>query len=1065
MELLKGMVYITSSGAQYTGSTISQNEFFIDAYSGDYTSILTRRYIHYNGFGDNFDMGLRINCNFFHHNHLNTPAYNLYGFMLEPEVPPIGPKKEIVKEFYGNIIDDAGSSWLNPQVPFSNDINYFHSNQVLGGNFAVNAALNPNFPNFTTPSTASFCCANEDANTNVSKIYLENPQATNLPYNTYNNTTFYIKGPFDIDQDMTFNNCIFYFTSNGSMNLQGASILDLNACTLQASCDYWLGIIADDPQQKVILQNDSYIKKAGIGLHASNGAVVDVTNSHFEDNINFGIQFENITGNYLGIINNNTFSHTNLPPANYLPPYFKVGIGVENVSHLNIGDFGDANSGNIFNDLHTGILVSHNVNTSCEIGIYNNRFSNIVDNSFGGGNIHSQKINTCYYNDRGAAIIAKFNGVPNVATRLIDVRNTAVANANLKFENCDKGIVSIAFPVKAQNIYMDYCLMGMMNTSTTANVYDVQDNTINNTFIGMQFVGDNANSIAKHNIITHDPSLTWLPTSWPPAMGQQYVWPIGIDLKYTTNLNTNSFLIEDNTITIGDFGGRGIALYNTSATVKARINTITLNNNDVSPIVCAGASDLNGISVENGKGTKIIKNNIYGNINGGLLAQAREDMAGILLNYTKDHELQCNLMSKTRFGVMAWNDCSTDKLNVKGNTVDESVLGWAFRHLVNEGSFGQVGDAGNENNNTFTGPQPSAKVFKFCDNVNNNEVIYTTLVTQGESQSIDFNNQAGLCNYPIIPNPGATPFTACANLIVANNTNTISLDEALAIANNTKVYAEFPELGHWYDSKWLYNYLNKNEDFKNSHADLISFYNTMSNNAIAQEQVAEHWMLELIEAYTQGNAAILQGLQDGTYTANNNIDDTELQDANEAMINLIYLKILRYGIDSVTQADSTFIVELAPQCPYVGGSAVFKARTLNAYYHPGNMFDDMKLCNQVGVFKQGGNNSVNDKSKLTKENEYMQALIHIKQKVSGLNEEIIYYPNPSTNFVYVQFTAESDGVFTLHNSMGEKLFSKKLSREVTKHRIDLENLASGMYHFEIEYANKVKSIGKITIVN
>ncbi len=49
--------------------------------------------------------------------------------------------------------------------------------------------------------------------------------------------------------------------------------------------------------------------------------------------------------------------------------------------------------------------------------------------------------------------------------------------------------------------------------------------------------------------------------------------------------------------------------------------------------------------------------------------------------------------------------------------------------------------------------------------------------------------------------------------------------------------------------------------------------------------------------------------------------------------------------------------------------------------------------------------------------------------------------------------------------MGEKLFSKKLSREVTKHRIDLENLASGMYHFEIEYANKVKSIGKITIVN
>ncbi len=105
--------------------------------------------------------------------------------------------------------------------------------------------------------------------------------------------------------------------------------------------------------------------------------------------------------------------------------------------------------------------------------------------------------------------------------------------------------------------------------------------------------------------------------------------------------------------------------------------------------------------------TKIIKNKKE---HKWRLWKAREDMAGC---NTKDHELQCNLMSKTRFGVMAWNDCSTDKLNVKGNTVDESVLGWAFRHLVNEGSFGQVGDAGNENNNTFTGPQPSVKCLSF----------------------------------------------------------------------------------------------------------------------------------------------------------------------------------------------------------------------------------------------------------------------------------------------------------------------------------------------------------------
>jgi hypothetical protein len=279
------------------------------------------------------------------------------------------------------------------------------------------------------------------------------------------------------------------------------------------------------------------------------------------------------------------------------------------------------------------------------------------------------------------------------------------------------------------------------------------------------------------------------------------------------------------------------------------------------------------------------------------------------------------------------------------------------------------------------------------------------------------------------------------------------------------VYAEFPELGHWYDSKWLYDYLNENEDFKNSHADLISFYNTMSNNAIAQEQVAEHWMLELIEAYTQGNAALLQGLQDGTYTANNNIDDTELQDANEAMINHIYLKILRYGIDSVTQADSTFIVELAPQCPYLGGSAVFKARTLNAYYHPGNMFDDMKLCNQVGVFKQGGNgndsNNEDNKSKLTKENEYLKGLNRVVAEIQMLDEELLIYPNPTESILHISYYMTSDSEFEILDAVGNLVKRIKLPKEIRLKKIDISDLCAGVYMYkQVSKEGNVK-VGKI----
>ncbi|MBK7587730.1 MAG: hypothetical protein IPI22_05040 [Bacteroidetes bacterium] len=53
------------AGTKYIGTAITLNEFFIDVTSGTATKDLQRRFIHFNGDGDSFDMGLRINCNFF----------------------------------------------------------------------------------------------------------------------------------------------------------------------------------------------------------------------------------------------------------------------------------------------------------------------------------------------------------------------------------------------------------------------------------------------------------------------------------------------------------------------------------------------------------------------------------------------------------------------------------------------------------------------------------------------------------------------------------------------------------------------------------------------------------------------------------------------------------------------------------------------------------------------------------------------------------------------------------------------------------------------------------------
>ncbi len=150
-------------------------------------------------------------------------------------------------------------------------------------------------------------------------------------------------------------------------------------------------------------------------------------------------------------------------------------------------------------------------------------------------------------------------------------------------------------------------------------------------------------------------------------------------------------------------------------------------------------------------------------------------------------------------------------------------------------------------------------------------------------------------------------------------------------------------------------------------------------------------------------------------------------------------------------------------CPYVGGSAVFKARTLNAYYHPGNMFDDMKLCNQVGVFKQGGNNSGNDKSKLTKENEYLQNMKPINKIDIGKLKRFSIFPNPvsSTITIAYQLLEKEKGKVIIYDILGREQFRIELCSENNMVSSNLSNLPLGLYTYKYLINNIQVETGKL----
>jgi hypothetical protein len=69
--------------------------------------------------------------------------------------------------------------------------------------------------------------------------------------------------------------------------------------------------------------------------------------------------------------------------------------------------------------------------------------------------------------------------------------------------------------------------------------------------------------------------------------------------------------------------------------------------------------------------------------------------------------------------------------------------------------------------------------------------------------------------------------------------------------------------------------------------------------------------------------------------------------------------LLQHLINPALPAEQlTMLEEMAQACPYDKGNAVYKARALMQDIAPGSFYDDLALCNAVGIYKTsaGGRN-------------------------------------------------------------------------------------------------------------
>jgi hypothetical protein len=294
--------------------------------------------------------------------------------------------------------------------------------------------------------------------------------------------------------------------------------------------------------------------------------------------------------------------------------------------------------------------------------------------------------------------------------------------------------------------------------------------------------------------------------------------------------------------------------------------------------------------------------------------------------------------------------------------------------------------------------------------------------------------------------------------------NHINLDEALAIIMNTKEYAEFEEMAHWMDVRSLYDYLSEHKGFRNSNINLQNFYSYLQNNVINDLQTTDDLIAQFMKETSNNNELLQAQLLQNAENKNNGIISTETQNLNERHINTIYFKLYRNGIDALNEDDKSELETLAKQCPMVGGTAVYKARSLWAMFEPTMLYDDIKLCNAIGLNKNnsGGTND----GLFTQENNYLQNLQaqQTKEK-STINNIFSVYPNPTTSALTIdyQLLSNQQGEFVIYDVLGRLRIKTSLINKNTHSNINTSTLELGIYTYKFIINKQQQEAGKLII--
>jgi hypothetical protein len=915
-----------------------------------------------------------------------------------------------------------------------------------------------------------FCCIPNVPSSALT--YLNN--ATIGTGSSYTNMQYFINGQYVINHNATFSNCIFYFTAGSSISIKNGAQVQWDSCTMQAGCGAtWAGIYTTDTACQVLLSN-SYVYDSDSGIVIHN-AKLAANNNYFGNN-GIGMQLRYCQGANIAIHGNTFEGNLSLAAPHATTVYEQSGIKAAFGKALLIG--GTASSGsstpdNVFMHLPNGIWVNDvqllapppggaipkcPAYTSYSTSIQYNRFAHITGgpDCFAplppGQNIYTTARGNAIYVQGSASINHHVTVVGNLSNAASSIQN---------FSNCKVLVSSSSANVDVLRNNAQNATIGIALGNCDGGVYHIDSNSIGNVKVGITKSGNDGYYGVTNNTITLDAAPQGL-------MQPNYAY--GIRGSYATASNFGTTTISGNSISIPfeDYA-IGISLENSDtdpfwAPVPDKVYSNTITFSAANPALPSNSNTWcaqMGVYLGNCKNVIVHSDSILAN--GSATALSNNRIAGIYLHASKAYELRCNYIDNTTYGIAAIGDNKTgDSLAITNNFIKTSTAGLLLRQLAVAGSVGDIGylnfTASVDNDNRFTDRLSSnRRVLRIGDTCGSFTDKIVTDSSKINANNPNHNVSITFANAPnnnckiTVQNPFGTavPYCTTPNFIVGSKP-ILSTGHAEDILEDRVQYFEHNSGATWLDRYLLMQYLHREPAMRQTAPMLDSFYLASIESSMGMLTKVDVLLATLTDQYYASNGTRWDSLHTAITTYNNAIpaDDYIVNTAKQ--INATYLAVLKQGTAQLASSSYTQIQATALACPYEYGTAVYKARMLYSLLEPQHFYDDLALCNAVGIYRYQNSDSNS-----------------VAAQASIATNPIVIYPNPTSTTVNFESTDKQlDGALVcFYDNTGRLVLSHLLvANSAGQASCDVGMLPVGVCQYKLTCINGQISCGKLVII-